>query len=378
MRLQQLVAGWRGAERGEALSALHDQCRAAAGPGGAHLLPDRLLMVKDLDGALLHKALGRLNGLGRGAALTFRIPPAGRFVGRPATSRHAPPWPTCRRAKPCGTAGSRRSGSPMTRPRPRRYPYQLSSGQTPRYYQEAAINRAVIAVLQAQRNLREPRILLTLATGTGKTLLAFQIVWKLRRTGSIGNVLFLTDRDYLLGQAMDNAFTPFGDARDRIRGTARTSRDILFATYQSLADEEGQRGLYRRYPKDFFSLIIVDECHRGSAQDDSNWRSILEHFKSAVHIGLTATPLRNDNVQTYQYFGNPVAIYSLRRGITDGSLAPDRVRRVLMGHALPPEESTESGTTAAPLSGTAVDGGTRRCLARHRHGGDGGHAGRED
>jgi type III restriction/modification enzyme restriction subunit len=124
------------------------------------------------------------------------------------------------------------------------YPYQ-ASGPKPRYYQEAAINRAIIAVLQARRGLRQPRILLNLATGTGKTKVAFQIVWKLKRAREIRHVLFLTDRDYLLGQAMDNEFAPFGDARDRIQGAARTSRDILFATYQAIAADERRAGLYR-------------------------------------------------------------------------------------------------------------------------------------
>src|SRR6266516_5184756 len=210
------------------------------------------------------------------------------------------------------------------------YPYQLS-GPMPRYYQEAAINRAIIAVLQAKCALRPPRILLTLATGTGKTKIAFQLIWKLKRTRAIRNVLYLTDRDWLLSQAMDNEFAPFGDARDRIRGEAKTSRDILFATYQAMADSETYTGLYRDFPRDFFDVIIVDECHRGSAQADSNWRVILEHFQSAVQIGMTATPLSTETVQTDEYFGKPVYTYSLRTGINDGFLAPYRVRYVLMG-----------------------------------------------
>lgn len=212
------------------------------------------------------------------------------------------------------------------------YPYQLSHGK-PRYYQEAAINRAVIAALRAKRGLRPPRILLTLATGTGKTKVAFQLAWKLKRSLAIRRILFLTDRDYLLSQAMDNEFDPFGDGRHRIQGEISTSRDMLFATYQALASDEYRRGLYRDYPSNFFDLIIIDECHRGSAQDDSNWRSILEYFRDAIQIGLTATPLRTDNVQTYEYFGQPIYSYSLRDGINDGFLAPYRVRRILMGAA---------------------------------------------
>jgi len=215
------------------------------------------------------------------------------------------------------------------------HPYHLG-GNKPRYYQEVAINRSVIAVLQAQRGLRPRRILLTQATGTGKTKVAFQITWKLRQARVIGNVLFLTDRDTLLGQAMDNDFVPFGDARARVRGTFVTSRSIFFATYQALAGDALHSPMFRRYARDYFSLIIVDECHRGSAQDDSNWRAVLEWFDQAIQIGLTATPLRTDNVQTYAYFDQPVATYSLRQGILDGFLAPYKVRRVLM--------TTESGT----------------------------------
>jgi type I restriction enzyme, R subunit len=223
------------------------------------------------------------------------------------------------------------------------YPYQLST-QKPRYYQEAAINRAVIAVLQAKRNQRPPRILLTLATGTGKTKIAFQLVWKLKHVRAIRNVLYLTDRDWLLSQAKDNDFAPFGDARDRIRGVAATSHDILFATYQAMADNKTYSGLYRDFPRDFFDVIIVDECHRGSAQDDSRWRVILEHFGSAVQIGMTATPLSTETVQTDEYFGKPIYSYSLRMGINDGFLAPYRVRRVLMGPKQEEEQTVEVET----------------------------------
>jgi len=232
------------------------------------------------------------------------------------------------------------------------YPYNISSGRRLRYYQESAVNRAVAAVLQARGGKRAPRILLTMATGTGKTYVAFQIIWKLKRTRSVSNVLFLTDRDFLLGQAMDNDFGPFGDARGRIRGEVKTARDVLFATYQAIADEDGRPGLFRRYPRDFFDLVIIDECHRGSAQDESNWRSILDHFDGAIHIGLTATPLRTDNVRTYQYFGEPVAVYSLRDGISDGFLAPYRVRRVLMVDSDSPEDGGH-GHTQLDISAVA-------------------------
>ncbi|PLS82837.1 MAG: DEAD/DEAH box helicase, partial [Chloroflexi bacterium] len=234
-------------------------------------------------------------------------------------------------------------------------PYQLSRG-TPRYYQDAAINRAIVAALQAKRGLRAPRILLTLATGTGKTKVAFQIVWKLKRARAIRNVLFLTDRDWLLSQAMDNEFSPFGDARLRVQGEAATSRDIVFATYQAIASDEVRRGLYREYPANFFDLVVVDECHRGSAGDESNWRSILEHFSGAVQIGLTATPLRTDNVQTYSYFGDPVYTYSLRAGINDGFLAPYRVRRILMGSVVEQSANVPDGDGATQETVTSHGG----------------------
>lgn len=230
------------------------------------------------------------------------------------------------------------------------YPYQLS-GPRPRYYQEAAINRAIIAVLQAKHQLRSPRILLTLATGTGKTRIAFELVWKLKRTRAIRNVLYLTDRDYLLSQAMDNDFAPFGDARQRILGEAKTSRDIVFATYQAMANSETRSGLYREFPRDFFDVVIVDECHRGSAEPNSNWRDILEYFESAVQIGMTATPLSKKAIQTDEYFGKSIYTYSLSTGINDGFLAPYRVRRILMGHKLENElpAQADAHSPDAPL-----------------------------
>jgi type I restriction enzyme R subunit len=220
-------------------------------------------------------------------------------------------------------------------------PYQMG-GNRPRFYQKVAVNQAVIALLRARKGLRSPRILLTLATGTGKTQIAFQIVWKLRRSKTVSNVLFLTDRDFLLSQAMDKDFAPLNHTRGRILGRATASRNVLFATYQAVSGQQGGPALYRVYPSDYFDLVIVDECHRGSASDESNWRAILEYFDPAVQLGLTATPLRTDNVKTYEYFGNPVAVYSLRQGITDGFLAPYRVRRVLM------EEVDEAEEPALP------------------------------
>jgi len=205
-------------------------------------------------------------------------------------------------------------------------------GKTPRYYQEIAINSTVQRVLQGQR-----RILLTMATGTGKTFVAFQICWKLwsgrwnmRGEHRRPRILYLADRNVLIDDPKDKDFAPFGDARHKIEnGEAIKSREMYFAIYQAIAKDERRPGLYREYAPDFFDLVIVDECHRGSARDESNWREVLEYFEPAYQIGMTATPLREDNRDTYRYFGNPIYQYSLRQGIDDGFLAPYRVHRVI-------------------------------------------------
>jgi type I restriction enzyme R subunit len=209
--------------------------------------------------------------------------------------------------------------------------YHLS-GKSPWYFQEIAINRAVQAVAQGKQ-----RILLTMATSTGKTVVAFQICWKLwssrwNRTGEYRRprILYLADRNILVDDPMAKIFAPFGDARWKIQnGQAVKSREMYFAIYQAIARDERRPGLYREYAPDFFDLIIVDECHRGSARDDSNWREILEYFEPAYQIGMTATPRRQDNADTYNYFGAPIYTYSLRQGIEDGFLAPYRVHRVV-------------------------------------------------
>ena len=209
--------------------------------------------------------------------------------------------------------------------------YNLS-GKTSRYYQEIAINRAVKAILDGQN-----RVLLTMATGTGKTFVAFQICWKLwsarwNRTGDYRRprILYLADRNVLIDDPMAKTFTPFGEARWKIeRGVANKSREMYFAIYQAIAQDERRPGLYREYAPDFFDLIIVDECHRGSAKDNSNWRQILEYYEPAHQLGMTATPRRQDNADTYQYFGDPIYQYSLRQGIEDGFLAPYRVHRII-------------------------------------------------
>lgn len=210
-------------------------------------------------------------------------------------------------------------------------PYYHVSGKSPRYYQEIAINRTVQAVLQGK-----PRVLLTMATGTGKTIVAFQICWKLwsarwNRTGDYRRprILYLADRNVLVDDPKDKIFAPFGDARWKIEGEANKSREMYFSTYQAIAKDERRPGLYRDFAPDFFDLIIVDLCHRGSARDESNWRDILEYFETAFQLGMTATPLREDNRDTYHYFGNPIYTYSLRQGIDDGFLAPYRVHRII-------------------------------------------------
>lgn len=210
-------------------------------------------------------------------------------------------------------------------------PFYPTPGKPVRYYQRNAINAAIAAILKGQR-----RLLLTMATGTGKTSVAFQICWKLVNMGwnAYGQndrprILFLADRDILVDDPMNKDFSAFKeDVIYKIKGEAKKGREIYFAIYQAICDREDSPGLYRQYSRDYFDLIIVDECHRGSANDEGNWRQILEYFAPAYQLGMTATPLRNDNVDTYRYFGNPLYTYSLKDGINDGFLAPYRVYRV--------------------------------------------------
>ena len=176
-------------------------------------------------------------------------------------------------------------------------PFNLQGGKTPRYYQQIAINRAVQNIVQGRR-----RVLLTMATGTGKTFVAFQICWKLwnsrwNRTGEYRRpkILFLADRNVLVDDPKDKTFAVFGDARFKIEGgKINKGREMYFAIYQAIAKDANRPGLYKEYPRDFFDLIIVDECHRGSANDESNWREILDYFEPAYQLGMTATPKRAD------------------------------------------------------------------------------------
>lgn len=214
----------------------------------------------------------------------------------------------------------------------------LNGSRPARYYQEIAVNQVMDAVAEDR-----PRVLLTLATGTGKTFIAFQIAWKLfqsrwniSRDGKRQpRILFLADRNILADQAF-NAFNAFPeDALVRItpndirrRGGVPMNGSVFFAIFQTFMSGPNETPYFGEYPNDYFDFIIIDECHRGGANDESNWRSILEYFSSAVQLGLTATPRREDNVDTYKYFGDPVYIYSLKEGINDGFLTPFKVKRI--------------------------------------------------
>lgn len=211
-------------------------------------------------------------------------------------------------------------------------PFFATAGKEVRYYQRIAINSAVKAILEGKK-----RVLLTLATGTGKTTVAFQIIYKLwnNRWNTKGEhrrpkVLFLADRSILVTDPHAKDFAVFGNARCLVPEEGLpSSREIYFSTYQSLAEDGNRVGAFRNLPRDFFDLIVIDECHRGSASDESNWRVILDYFNTSVQVGLTATPLRDENKDTYAYFGNPLYIYSLKQGIEDGFLAPYLVHRVV-------------------------------------------------
>lgn len=164
-----------------------------------------------------------------------------------------------------------------------------------------------------------------MATGTGKTFVAFQIVWKLIKSGYFQRVLYIADRIFLRDQAY-NEFAPFEDARAIIEsGNTPRNRQIYFSIYQSLYSGEGENKVYRQYPPDFFDLVIIDECHRSGY---GTWKEILDYFGSAVHLGMTATPKRSDNIDTYAYFGDPVYAYSMGQGIEDGFLAPFQIYRI--------------------------------------------------
>lgn len=224
--------------------------------------------------------------------------------------------------------------------------YEDGSGKTPRYYQLSAINRTVEAIAKGQK-----RALLVMATGTGKTFTAFQIIWRLWKSRRKKRILFLADRNVLIDQTMVNDFRPFAGAMAKLstknktierndgslvdlplavnkRRKIDTSYEIYLGLYQSLTGDSEAKKLYKSFSPDFFDLIVIDECHRGSAADDSAWREILEYFSDATQIGLTATPKETEYVSNMNYFGDPVYTYSLKQGIDDGFLAPYKVIKI--------------------------------------------------
>lgn len=202
--------------------------------------------------------------------------------------------------------------------------YDDGSRKSPRYYQLIAINRTVEAIARG-----ENRILLVMATGTGKTYTAFQIIWRLWKSGAKKRILFLVDRNILADQTKTNDFKPFGAAMTKITNrTVDKSFEIYLCLYQAVTGTEDDQNIYKQFSPDFFDLVIVDECHRGSAADDARWRQVLEYFTSATQIGLTATPKETKDVSNIEYFGEPLYTYSLRQGISDGFLAPYKVVRI--------------------------------------------------
>jgi len=224
--------------------------------------------------------------------------------------------------------------------------YDDGSGKAPRYYQANAVNAAIEAIAKGQ-----DRILLVMATGTGKTYTAFQIIWRLWKAGRTKRVLYLADRNVLIDQTMVNDFRPFGAAMAKLSTSAKTierahdiavdlttaidkrrridtAYEVYLGLYQAITGPEDRQKLFREFSPSFFDLIVIDECHRGSAADDSAWREILEYFSSAIQIGMTATPKETEYVSNIAYFGSPVYSYSLKQGIHDGFLAPYKVIKV--------------------------------------------------
>ena len=198
------------------------------------------------------------------------------------------------------------------------------SGKEPRYYQRVAINRAIEAIAKGQ-----PRVLLVMATGTGKTYTAFQIIWRLWKAKAKKRILFLADRNILVDQTIQQDFAPFGEVMHKVANReVKKNYEIYLALYQAVTGKEEWKQIYRQFPSDFFDLVVIDECHRGSAADDSAWRDVLDYFSGATHLGLTATPKETKEVSNITYFGDPVYTYSLKQGIEDGFLAPYKVIRI--------------------------------------------------
>ena len=202
--------------------------------------------------------------------------------------------------------------------------YPSPENKTPRYYQLTAVNRTIEAIAKGQN-----RVLLVMATGTGKTFTSFQIIWRLWKSGTKKRILFLADRNILVDQTRTNDFKPFGSAMTKIQNrNADKSYEIYLALYQAITGPLASQKIYKQFSPEFFDLIVVDECHRGSAEEDSAWREILEYFSNATQIGMTATPKETRYVSNIDYFGDPVFTYSLKQGIEDGFLAPYKVVRI--------------------------------------------------
>ena len=242
---------------------------------------------------------------------------------KPSKSWH---WPIFLRQRLCGSVIANGRGwiVPAARHTVEYAYYDDGSGRAPRYYQTNAINLTVEAVARQQQ-----RILLVMATGTGKTYTAFQIIWRLWKSGAKKRILFLADRNILVDQTKNNDFKPFGQAMCKIgKRQIDKSYEIYLSLYQAVTGSEEAQNIYRQFSADFFDLIVIDECHRGSADEDSAWREILSYFSSATHVGLTATPKETKEVSSIHYFGEPVYTYTLKQGIDDGFLAPYKVVRI--------------------------------------------------
>lgn len=226
--------------------------------------------------------------------------------------------------------------------------YDDGSGKSPRYYQLQAINKTIEAVSNGQN-----RVLLVMATGTGKTYTAFQIIWRLWKSKNKKRILFLADRNILVDQTKHNDFQPFGTAMTKVSGRSiDPAYEIHLALYQAITGPEENQKAFKKVAPDFFDLIVIDECHRGSASEDSAWREILDYFSSATQIGLTATPKETHEVSSTDYFGDPVYVYSLKEGIEDGFLAPYKVVRVDIDVDLQDWRPTKGQTD---LNGEVID-----------------------